>query len=267
MNTNQDGDIGGDDAPVLARVDDGVGWITLNRPRRMNAITVSLAESLEGAVRDLSSAARVLVIRGAGGNFSAGGDLQEVARLRAEGADSLRRLFDAFGRACDAVGEVTVPVIAAVEGNAMAGGFELAQACDITVVSDDAVLCDNHVNHGALPGGGGSQRLPQLVGRARALGHMLSGDPLSGPDAVLWGLAYRCLPSGDFDSGVSQFAHAVAARSPAALAGIKRLVRDGLGMPLDAGLQMERSAIVEHLLGDGAEDIERAVRGAARNCT
>ena len=224
-----------------------VGWVTLDRPDRMNAVTLALAEQLADAVVDLAGRCRVLVLRGAGGHFCTGGDFQEVQHLRAEGPEALRRLFDAFGRACTLVGEVDVPVIAAVRGNAMAGGFELAQACDVTLVSDDTVLCDNHVNHGMVPGGGGSQRLPRLVGRARALGHMLSGEPLSGRDAVAWGLAYRHYPPETFTAEVETFAATMAQRSPAALMQIKRLVRDGLAGGLEDGLQMERDAVVDHL--------------------
>lgn len=256
---------GDTESPVLVRVDDhAIGWVTLNRPAVMNAITSEMAARLERAVLDTARMARVVVLHGAGGNFCAGGDFQEVTRLRDEGEAALGRLFEAFGRACSAVEQVDVPVVAAVEGNAMAGGFELAQACDIVLVADTARLSDNHVTHGALPGGGGSQRLPRIVGRARALAHMLSGEPLSAEVAVEWGLAYRALPTSSFQEGVESFAGSLAERSPDALAGIKHLVRRGLTMPLADGLHMERAAVVEHLLGAGADDIDHAARSTGR---
>ena len=157
---------------------DGVGYITLNRPECMNAVTTELARQLEQALRKLSAdpAVNVIVIRGAGGNFCAGGDVAEVERLRAAGRGPLRTLFDAFRGACDAVSAVDVPVVAAVEGVAMAGGFELMQAADIVIVSDDAKIADSHINFGMIPGGGSTQRLPHLVGRQIALGLLLSGD-------------------------------------------------------------------------------------------
>src|ERR1700741_2439505 len=108
---------------------DGVGHVTLNRPERMNAVTIELARELERALSELSMdpAVNVIVIRGVGKNFCAGGDVAEVERLRSAGPEQLRALFDAFRRACDLIATVDVPVVAAVEGVAMAGGFELMQ--------------------------------------------------------------------------------------------------------------------------------------------
>src|SRR6201997_751035 len=140
----------------------------------------------------------VIVIRGAGENFCAGGDIVEVQRLRSAGPERLRTLFDAFRRACDFIATVDVPVVAAVEGVAMAGGFELMQAADIVLVSDDARIADSHVNFGMIPGGGSTQRLPRVVGRQIAMGLLLSGDCLGGRDAVRLGLAYRSFAPADF---------------------------------------------------------------------
>ncbi len=130
----------------------------------------------------------MIVIRGAGGNFSVGGDFKQVEELRAAGPQPLRALFEAFARACNAAGAVDVPVLAAVEGYALAGGFELMRACDVAIVRDDARVGDHHASAGVIPGGGGSQRLPRLVGRQRALGLILTGDHLSGVEAAAWGL-------------------------------------------------------------------------------
>jgi enoyl-CoA hydratase/carnithine racemase len=243
---------------VRTRVDGAVGWAVLDRPQQLNAVTLDLADQLGEAVTDLATQCRVVAIRGEGGNFCAGGDFREVERLRLEGADALRSLFDAFARSCDAFAAVDVPVVAVVEGFAMAGGFEFAQACDIVLARDDAVFCDSHVTHGQVPGGGGSQRLPRLVGRQRALAHMLTGERLSGIEAVQWGLAYRSWPAEDFDAEVAAFLDRLASHDPVALARIKRLIRDGLAMPLEVGLQHERDTIVQHLLaGDGATGAQR----------
>lgn len=108
---------------VSYQADSGIGQITLNRPERMNAISIELATGLERAILDLGRdpAVNVIVIRGAGGNFSAGGDFGEVERLRAEGAPALKGLFSAFRAACDAISAVEIPVVAAVQGVAAAG--------------------------------------------------------------------------------------------------------------------------------------------------
>jgi len=238
--------------PVLTTVEGSVATIVLSRPQARNAITVALATGLAGALRAAAAQARVIVIRGAGGHFCAGGDFGEVSRLRAGGPDALRPLFEEFVAACELIAELPVPVIAAVEGYAMAGGFELIQSCDIAIARDDAVLADNHLNFSMIPGGGGSQRLPRLVGPQRALGLILSGDRLTGAQAQQWGLVYRAVPAGEFEQAVAGLAANLAGKDPVALARAKRLVRDGLALPLRDGLARETEAIIDHLGGAGA---------------
>ncbi len=241
---------------VLTTLDGLIGRITLNRPEAYNAITIELARALESGLRTLAESARVIVIAGAGGNFSVGGDFKELERLRGEGVDAMRELFVAFGGACRAVAEVSVPVIAAVEGHACAGGFELALASDVVLVRDDAKLADIHSNHGMVPGGGSTQRLPRLVGSQRALALILSGDRLSGTEAVEWGLAYRAFGADEFESGVAGFAGRLAAKDGAALARSKRLIRDGLERPLCDGIALELETVLEHLAGPATFAIE-----------
>jgi enoyl-CoA hydratase/carnithine racemase len=247
---------------VLRDVADGVAWITLNRPERMNAITAALSGELEKAIVELGndSAITVVVIRGAGGNFCAGGDFDEVELLRSEGPDALRQLFEAFSRACEAIARVEVPVVAAVEGVAMAGGFELMQASDIVLVSEDARIADNHIKFGMVPGGGGTQRLARLVGRQQALGLLLSGDRISGAGAVRLGLAYRSFPQSEFDDGVRRFAADLAARRREAVTSVKRLVYAGLEVALSAGLEDEIDSVVDHICGHAGQNGVAAFR-------
>jgi enoyl-CoA hydratase/carnithine racemase len=251
---------------VLSEVQGAVGRITLNRPEAYNAITIELARALERALRELAAeeSVHVIVIRGAGGNFSVGGDFTELERLRAQGVDAMRTLFESFGAACSAIASLPVPVIAAVEGYAMAGGFELMQAADIAIVREDAKLADNHTNFGLIPGGGSTQRLPRLAGRQRALGLILTGDRLSGADAAAWGLAYEAFGAAEFDGAVEELVRRLAEKSPEALTLCKRLVYDGLDRDLAAGLQSEIEAVLAHLQSDAAtEAFERfATRSA-----
>ena len=234
---------------VLLDVAGDVGQLTLNRPESHNAITVELGHALEAGLRELSQRAAVIVIRGSGKNFCVGGDFKEMERLRAEGTEATRELFAGFHRACAAIAEIPVPVIAAVHGHAVAGGFELALASDIVLVSETAKLADIHSNYGMVPGGGSTQRLPRLVGAQRALGLILSGDTLSGTQALDWGIAYRAFPEAQFEAGVAEFATALAAKDPAALRHSKRLVRDGLELPLSDGIALELQTVLEHLAG------------------
>lgn len=162
----------------------------------------------------------------------------------------MSELFGNFSRACSAIAELDVPVIAAVEGYAMAGGFELMQSADIALVHAKAKLADTHSNHGMVPGGGSTQRLPRLVGRQRALAHILTGDRLSADQAVAWGLAYRALPADTFDADVDAFAEALAAKDPVALGRSKQLVYAGLRLPLADGLSLEHRTVLDHLSED-----------------
>lgn len=240
---------------VRTDITDGIGRVTLDRPDALNAITVELGHELAQSVQGLGARddVVVVVVRGAGGNFSAGGDFREVERLRRGGPEALAPLFDNFARACLAVGQIPQPVIAAVEGVAMAGGFELMQACDFAVVSSNARLCDNHVNYGQVPGGGGSQRLPRLVGRQRALAHLLTGDRLAPQDAVAWGLAYRCLEAERFDDELEELLAKIAGRRPDSLRTIKWLVRSGGPRDLDSALTLERDAVLHHIAGEAGK--------------
>jgi enoyl-CoA hydratase/carnithine racemase len=245
---------------VITEVGEGIGRLTLNRPEAMNAVTTELAAELERALAALAEEARVIVIRGAGGNFCVGGDFKALEPILGDAA-ALRELFEAFHGACSLIAELPVPVIAAVEGNAMAGGFELMQACDFALVRDDARIADNHSNFGQIPGGGGSQRLPRLVGRQRALGLLLTGEKISGAQAAEWGLAYRAFPAAGFEAGVGEIAAGLAAKSPAALAGIKALVREGGEQSLDDALALEVDRVVDHIAGAGVGELTNRAGG------
>ena len=240
--------------PVLLDVAGRVATVTLNRPEQRNAITVALGAALERALRDAAGAADVIVIRGAGGNFCAGGDFRELGRLRELGRDAMAELFDNFRRACAMIETLRVPVICAVEGYATAGGFELVQAADIVLLHENAVLADIHAKFGQIPGGGSTQRLPRLVGRQRALAHILTADRLTAREALGWGLAYRVFDADEFDSGIRVFADTLATRDSTALARSKALIYQGLRLPLDDGLALEHEAVLDHvaLTGTGA---------------
>jgi 2-(1,2-epoxy-1,2-dihydrophenyl)acetyl-CoA isomerase len=163
---------GGADAVVRSWTSGRTGHVLLNRPQARNAITVELASALAEAIETLAANEEVgaIVIRGAGEDFCAGGDVHALAQLRGRGRAAMAELFGAFARALRAVTSVPVPVVAAVHGHAVAGGFELMQACDIAIARTDARIADIHSRFGHVPGGGSTQRLPRIVGRQRAMG-------------------------------------------------------------------------------------------------
>lgn len=233
-------------------MEDGIGWIRLNRPTQMNAITVELAQDLERAITALGGRddVNVIAVRGSGGNFCAGGDFAEVERLRAVGPEALRELFAAFAAACAAVERVDVPVVAVVEGVAAAGGFEFMLASDIVLIQSDAKIADNHIRYGQVPGGGSTQRLARLVGRQRALSVLLAGDRMTGLEAHQMGLAHRSWSADEFETNVHEFLSTLAGRRRDAVVRVKRLVYDGLGSPLSDGLAREMDVVVSHIAGE-----------------
>lgn len=239
--------------PVRTSLDGAVGTLTLDRPEVMNAISVELATGLEEGVRRLAGEAAVVVIRGAGGNFCAGGDVGEVDRLRRQGRAALATLFRSFRAALAAIAEVPVPVVAAVEGHAVAGGFELVQAVDVAIVREDARLADGHARFGQVPGGGSTQRLPRRLGHARAMGLILTGDRISGREAADWGLVYRAVPADRFEAEVAALAGRLATGSREALAASKRLVRATERLALEDGLDAELEAVLDHLTAASGE--------------
>ena len=219
--------------------------VTFQRPDVLNAMSRELCRDAVTALRAAADEAAVVVLRGAGGNFSVGGDIAEVSDLRAEGPAALAALFDGFAALLQTVRDLPIPVVAAVEGYAIAGGFELLQVCDVVLLSETAMLGDHHIRAGQVPAGGGSQRLPRLVGRQRALAHLLTGDRLDAATAVAWGLAYRWAPADEFDEMVVDVVGKIAAKDPAALRAMKSLVVRGLQMSLADGLRLERDTALE----------------------
>jgi enoyl-CoA hydratase/carnithine racemase len=240
---------------IESRIDREVGRILLNRPAVLNALNYELVVELERAVRELENRVRIILIEAAGEHFCAGADLRFVSET-----SNMRSFIEQINRAFFALERAPVPVIAAVQGYALAGGFELLQACDIVMVAEDAVLGDQHANFGLIPGGGGSQRLPRLVGRQRALALLLSGERLSGKEAVAWGLAYRCVPVSQLQEQSLSLALKLASKSKDGLTQMKQLVDRGWGKPLDDAIGLEVEAFLKWVREDDAQEGLRAFR-------
>jgi len=202
----------------------GVAAIVIDRPQARNALNLATMRALADALDEIDRGrARVVVIRGAGEKaFCAGGDLKELEHMRsAEGAAQMARQMRST---LDRLGELKVPVIAAVNGDALGGGAELAIACDFRIAAAHARIGFPQVNLGLIPAWGAPERLAALVGRARALQVMLTGRAFTAEEALQIGLVEGVLPSADFDARVSELARGIAAAPPAAVAGIKRSV-------------------------------------------
>jgi enoyl-CoA hydratase/carnithine racemase len=234
-------------------IDGKIGRLLLNRPDVLNALNYTLVLEIEQAVRELENQVRVVLIEGAGENFCAGADLRCVAETQ-----KMREFIEQINRAFFSIEEAPIPVIAAVQGYALAGGFELMQACDIVIVADNAVIGDQHSNFGLIPGGGGSQRLPRLIGRQRALALLLSGARLSGNEAVAWGLAYRSVPLAELREQSMALAQNLAAKSRGGLKAMKYLVNRGAEKPLNEAIDLEVDTFLEWIRSRDAQEGLRA---------
>ena len=227
------------DAPVLYEVADHVATITLNRPEVRNAMNTPLREAMSERFTALATDddVRVIVVTGAGDKaFSAGADIREfVEPLQPTQFREQRRRLD-FRQVMDRCPQ---PIIAAIRGIALGGGLELALACDIRIAGDDALLGLTEVNLAIIPGGGGTQRLPRLVGRGKALEMILTGARIGAAEALRIGLVERVVPAAEVMSAARDLARELAGRAPVAMRYAKEAVVKGLGMSLDDGLRLE----------------------------
>jgi enoyl-CoA hydratase/carnithine racemase len=233
--------------------DNKIGRILLNRPKVLNALDHTVVREIERAVHELQLQARVILIEGAGDHFCAGADLRYLV-----GAPNTREFIEQINRAFFSIEQAPIPVIAAVQGYALAGGFELMQACDVVFVADSAIIGDQHSNFGLIPGGGGSQRLPRLVGRQRALALLLTGERLNGREAVDWGLAYRCVPAARLADESLAFVQRLALKSQGGLKALKRLVDSGSEKVLTEAISFEVDTFLEWVRSRDAQEGLRA---------
>jgi enoyl-CoA hydratase/carnithine racemase len=219
--------------------------LRLNRPDRYNALSVELVNALRAAVALLGeSGARVLVLAANGPGFCAGADLKQRKTMSNEEKYRHNRAISALA---DEIAAAPVPTIAAINGTALGGGCELAIACDIRFAASSATIGLTEARIGAMPGAGGSQRLPRLIGPARALEMMYSGEPIPAEKALEWGLINGIFDLNGLDENVMSFATLLGSRSPRTSALLKRVVYQGLDRSLADGLELERQAITEVL--------------------
>jgi len=218
---------------------DGVATITLNRPNVHNAMNEKMREELTACFSELAQSpdARAIVVTGAGERaFSAGADIREFVtpQVPVKYRDARRRVD--FRAAMDRCGQ---PIIAAINGFALGGGLELALACDIRIAGEDSQLGLTEVNLAIIPGGGGTQRLPRLVGRGKALEMILTGARVDAREALRIGLVERVVPTAEVHTSAQALAKMLAERAPVAMRYAKEAVVKGLGMSLEDGLRLE----------------------------
>jgi enoyl-CoA hydratase len=228
---------------VRLEIDGAVGVIRLDRPP-VNAINTAIHRELLAVAEQVAQdpTIRAVVIYGGERSFAAGADIKEmVGRHPGE----IAALGSTLNAAVTAVARLTQPVIAAVVGYALGGGCELALAADLRIVAEDAVLGLPEITLGVIPGAGGTQRLPRLIGASKAKELIFTGRPVSGTEAVAIGLASRSVPADQVFSTALELARSLAAGASEALAAAKRAIDDGLDGPLAAGLELEGQKFAE----------------------
>lgn len=235
-------DLGGFET-LLVEHDGPVAIVTVNRPDKRNALNAAVRRELL-AVLDLlrdDESVRVVVLTGAGEKaFVAGADIAEFAGrtpLEQRATMTGRRVFDE-------VAAFPKPVIAMVNGFCLGGGCELALACDFRVAADTARFGQPEVNLGIIPGGGGTQRLPRVVGTGQAMRLVLSGELIDAAEAARIGLADLVHPAAELRARTLEMARGIAGKSPVALQAAKAAVRAASEMPLAAGLAYETELFV-----------------------
>lgn len=225
-------------------------WLTLNRPGTMNALSEALCDELCDAVARIERDrdVRVVVLTGAGRAFCAGADLKGVFEgSNAAGTeDPLNAFLDRVAGMIDRLRALPKPTIAALNGLTMAGGLELAMACDLIVAAESARIGDAHANFGVFPGAGGAAVLPRRIGPTAAKYLLFTGDTLPAAELVPLGLVNRVVPDAELAAEVDKLAARIAAKSPLVLRRMKQAVADGLEQPQATALRLERLVLDAH---------------------
>jgi enoyl-CoA hydratase/carnithine racemase len=228
-----------DDGSIDVAIDDYVATVTINRPRKANAVTPAMAQALMGACSRLDGDAdvRVIVLTGAGDTFSAGSDLGTLNDYDTPWA------FRARVDYCDAIWALRKPIIAAVNGAAFGGGLELAISCDVRVASDNARFAAPEVGLGWVGGGGSSQLLPRICGAGDASAILLTGDPMDAAEAYRRHLVQGVVPRAELHHVVGALADRMARNAPIALQATKAAIRASYSMGIADGMQYEEELV------------------------
>lgn len=225
--------------PVLVREADHVVTVTLNRPNVRNALNRATLDALCDALDDIAvrPGVRAVVFAGAGDKaFCAGADLKERKGMDVVQTRGFVRKIRAT---MDLIERLPMPTIAAVDGAAFGGGCELALACDMRVLGAGAKIGLTEVALGIIPGAGGTQRLPRIVGAAKAKELILTAARLTAEDALAIGLANHVTAAGEAEQGALELAGRIAKNAPVAVVAAKAAIQGGLGMGIEEGLLLE----------------------------
>ena len=222
-------------------VEEAVATITLDRPDKLNAFSDEMLDAWLAALEECRTRddIRVVVITGTGRSFTTGGDIEGFGSSASNTAAAMKRRVSAgIQRLTQTIAEHEKPVIAALNGIATGGGLDVALACDIRFAAESARFAETYVRMGLIPGGGGAYLLPRIVGAAKALELLWSGDFIDAREAERIGLVNRVVADAELMTETHKFARRVAEGAPLAVQLIKRLVRMGADKDLATGLEL-----------------------------
>ena len=227
-----------------------VGIIELNRPDKFNCLAHRVFQGIDAALDQFESEndIRVILVKSTGKHFCTGADLDEVTQRLEEASFGD---FVGFGhQVLRRLEAHALPVIGVCQGLSLAGGLELMLGLDVIFAGESARFGDQHAQYGLVPGWGGSQRLPRIVGARRALDLLFSARWLSAREACEWGLVNYVVPDVELYDKALEYCHMVAKRSPTGLAEMKRLLYQGLEGTLEQGLKLEEEVVVAAMMTD-----------------
>ncbi|MDV6378698.1 enoyl-CoA hydratase-related protein [Sporosarcina sp. GW1-11] len=240
---------------IQYELEDGIAWITLNRPDKLNAFVAQMNREVKEALRKASKDdnARCIVIKGAGRAFCSGQDLSEVD----ENMDHGQVLRDHYGPMVLEIKKSEKPIIAAVNGVAAGAGFSLALACDFRLMSEKASYINAFIHVGLIPDSGNLYYLSQLVGTAKAAEISILGEKVTAMQALDLGLATKVIPQEDFDAEIAAFAKRIAMLPTKAIGLIKRGLNEAQTLPFETFLQREAEGQrIAGLTADHREGVE-----------
>ena len=223
-------------------------WIRLNRPDALNSLSVGLAREIGDALASARAddSVRALVFTGNGRAFCAGADLKEVSEMQSRAKPGDPDFMDVLGVVFAELRAFPKPVIAAVNGLALAGGMELVMACDLVFAAESARIGDAHSNFGVFPGAGGAAVMPRRIGLNRAKWLLFTGEHLSAREMMEMGLVNRVTADGELESTVEAFVEKLAAKSPAVLRRMKEVANRSLDQTQQAALTDELLNLRDH---------------------
>ena len=243
------------ESTVLLHISNHIAVITLNSPDHKNQINLRMSQEMDEICRRINqdNDIYVVIVTGSGSVFCNGNELQTPGKIPPRGEAETVQKYNIAA----AVAAIEKPVIAAVNGDALGDGLELALACDVRIAAQNARFGLPEIEAGLIPSGGGTQRLPRIIGRGKALEMILTGETIDAPAALEYGLATKIVSADSLMTEVEALAKAMAAKAPVSLRYIKEAINKGLDLTMEQGLRLEADLyFLLHTTGDRTEGIK-----------